>query len=98
MCAWPSADGSVAQVAQVLVSWASADTFEDYRASMEAEGISEFREVEGPGRFNVLLDEVNIFQAFGERYMVQIAVEPASGHDPLAAATQLARAALGRVE
>jgi len=98
MCAWPSEDGSVHQVAQVLVSWASAKNFDEYRQAMEKEGVTTIRQVDGPGRFTAVLEDMRMVQVFGERFMVQTMVEPREGTDPVAAATALAAAALERVE
>lgn len=98
MCAWPSADGSVDQVVSVLVAFATYDTYEEYREAMAQEGVTEFSQVDGPGRFTVLLDGVNMIQAYGERFVVEVMVEPAEGVDPVAAMTTLAGAALGRIE
>lgn len=98
MCAWPSADGSVDQIVQVMVTRATSDTYEEYRQSMAEQDITEFSQIEGPGRFTVLLEGVNMIHTFGERFMVQVLVEPAEGSDPVAAATALAGAALSRLE
>jgi len=98
MCAWPSEDGSVHQVAQVLVSWASAKDFEAYKQAMEKEGVTGIRQVDGPGRFTAVLEDMRMVQAFGERFMVQTMVEARDGTDPVAGATALAKAALERVE
>ena len=98
ICAWPSKDGSVHQVAQVLVTWSSARSFEEYREMMAKEGVTGLRQVDGPGRFTVLLEDMNMVQAFGERYMVQTMVEVTEGKDRVTAGTTLATAALGRIE
>jgi hypothetical protein len=98
ICAWPSADGSITEIAQILVSIASADSYESYRQSMEQEGFTDLQQVDGPGRFNALLGGLNMLQSFGERFMVQVMFEPAPGRDFVEAATELTRAALGRLE
>jgi hypothetical protein len=97
-CEWPSADGSVGQVAQVLVGPTTADSFEEHRDAMMADGLEGLREIEGVGRFASFLESVNMLYAFGETHMVTVTVEPAPGHDAVAAATALARAVLERVE
>lgn len=98
ICAWPAKDGSVHQVAQVLVSWSASKTFDDYRQLMAKEGVTKIRQVDGPGRFSVVLEEMNMVQAFGERFMVQTMVEAKDGRDPVEAAVALAAAAMERVE
>ncbi|HSM59867.1 MAG TPA: DUF3558 family protein, partial [Longimicrobiales bacterium] len=99
ICAWPSADGSVHQVVQVLVAYATSDTYEEYLQAMAEQGVIEgLSRIEGPGRFTVLLAGANMAQAHGERFMVQVMVEPAAGIDPVTAMTTLAGAALARIE
>lgn len=98
MCAWPSADGSVNQVAQLLVSHASAESFEQHREYMAEQGVTGITQIEGPGRFTVRLDDTNMIQSFGNRFMVQVMLEPAEGIDVAAAATTLTRSALDRIE
>jgi len=98
ICAWPSKDGAEHQVAQLLISWASARSLDEYREVMAKEGVTSIRQVDGPGRFTVLLEEMNMVQAFGDRFMVQTMVATKDGKDPVAAATALARAAMERLE
>jgi hypothetical protein len=98
ICAWPSADATLGQVAQLLVSYANADTFEEYRQAMTQPGGTAFSQIDGPGRFTVLLNELGMVQSFGDRFMVQVMVSPAEGRDTIAAATSLAAAALARLE
>jgi hypothetical protein len=97
MCAWPSSDGSVRQVVQLLVTYAPDGTFEEYRDRMKQEQTAITR-IDGPGRYTISISEVNMFQAIGDRRMLQVMVEPAAGIDPAAAAVALLRAAFARVE
>ncbi|HXE80516.1 MAG TPA: DUF3558 family protein [Vicinamibacterales bacterium] len=98
MCTWPSADGKVPQVVQLLISWSGATDYESYRDAMVKEGVANLRKVDGAGRFAVLLEDMNLVQAFGERYMVQTMVSAGDGKDPVEGAVALARAAMDRLE
>ncbi|MGE0704543.1 MAG: hypothetical protein AB7F99_02790 [Vicinamibacterales bacterium] len=97
MCAWVSADGTGVQVAQLLVSAGTPDSFEEYRDRMAQSQIT-ITQIDGPGRYTVSIGEASMIQSIGDRFMVQVMVEPAEGTDHLAAATTLTRAALDRLE
>ncbi len=97
MCAWPSSEGGVRQVVQLLVTYAPDATFEEYRDRMAQDQMAITR-IDGPGRYTISINEVNMFQSIGDRRMIQVMVEPAAGIDPAAAAVALLRAAVGRVE
>lgn len=97
LCMWPSAENNLRQVAQVLVTYAPAPTFEEYRASAAAEQLQVTR-IEGPGRYTVQVEDLQMIQTIGETRMVQVMVETAPGIDPTAAAVSLAGTVLERVE
>jgi len=97
MCAWPSADGKVQQVVQVLVTNAPSGTFDAYRDLMAREQIT-ITQIDGPGRFTVEIEGGSMIQSLGDRFLVQVMVEPAPGTDRRAASVRLAEAALGRLQ
>ncbi|HEX6106230.1 MAG TPA: hypothetical protein VFZ26_11650 [Gemmatimonadales bacterium] len=95
MCHWDSA--------QLLVTHAGWKTYEDYDAANrrtleEQYDPTQYQRLDAPGRFTVVLKDAGMVQTVGERYMVQVAVQPAEGRDVVAAATRLSGLALDRLE
>ena len=83
MCHWDSA--------QLLVTHAGWKTYEDYDAANrrtleEQYDPTQYQRLDAPGRFTVVLKDAGMVQTVGERYMVQVAVQPAEGQDVVAAA------------
>ncbi len=97
MCAWAAAADAGLQVAQLLVNPGATGSFEEYRDRMAQSQVT-ITQIDGPGRYTVSIGEASMIQSMGDRFMVQVMVEPAEGTDHLAAATSLAGAALERLE
>lgn len=88
---------------QLLVTVSGWKTYEEYdsanrRTLEEGYDPGNYQRLDAPGRFTVVLKEAGMVQAVGERYMVQVAVQPAQGQDEVAAATRLAGLVLERLE
>ena len=88
---------------QLLVTHASWKTYEEYdeanrRTLAEGYDPANYERLDAPGRHTVVMKGAGMVQAMGERYMVQVAVDPAEGQDTVAAATRLAGLVLGRLE
>lgn len=103
MCNWLRAGSDADVVLSLLITHSAYADFDAFVASSRESafgdvlGDADVEEIAGVGRFGVWMPEAMMFQAFGDRALVQTQVMVAPGRDTLEAAKTLAGTALANV-